>query len=187
MHRQNRQSDGADAPARSSPVWNTVRSLRATRTFSHDPIPEGEFERWLESARWTGSSKNSQPWRFTLVRDRTTRETLSGCGEWAKHLAAAPLVVVVSTLQGPYPFSTIFDTGRIAQSLMLVAAEAGYGSCVAVFEPEPNIERVRNLLRIPDGERVDLAIGFGRPARTSGPPPLRRGRESIETLIRDAG
>lgn len=184
MRHNTTQPDDADAPERTQAVWKAVRSLRATREFTSDAVPDGEFERWLESARWTGSSKNSQPWRFTLVRDRATKALLGDCGDWARHLASAPLVAVVSTVDGPYPFSTIFDTGRIVQSLMLVAAEAGYGSCIAVFEPASNITRVRSAVQIPDDERVDLAIAFGRPATRPGPPSLGRGRMPGSRLIR---
>jgi hypothetical protein len=39
--------------------------LRQSRRFLDQPIDTGDLEQLLEVARWTGSSKNSQPWHRT--------------------------------------------------------------------------------------------------------------------------
>jgi len=150
-----------------------LRTLRATRTYSPEPVPPAMVEGWLESARWCGSSRNSQPWRFVVVTDHETKDRLAGLGADASHLVAAPVVIVLASVPGPYPFSTIFDMGRVAQSLLLAAHADGVGSCIAVFEPEDNIARARELLGIPDTKAVDLAIGFGFPAGGSGGRPAQ--------------
>ena len=165
-------------------IVEVLRGLRAVRSFESSKVPREIVLGWLESARWTGSSKNSQPWRFTIVEDRTIQQALSLCGDDAQHLAIAPVVVVISSSPGPFPFSTALDLGRAVQSTMLAAASDGFGSCIAVFEPAERIEQAASLLGIPNGIRPELAVSFGRPA---GGDLLRQrwtqGRLRLEEII----
>ena len=61
--------------------------------------------RILEAGRWAGSAKNTQPWRFIVVRNRETLNRLSGCGNYASHLREAPLAIVV--VQVPFVLTHI--------------------------------------------------------------------------------
>lgn len=161
-------------------------SLRATRSYLDEPVPSQLVERWLDVARWCGSSRNSQPWRFVVVRDRDALARLSALGEDAGHLGTADLAVALAAAPGPYPFSTVFDLGRVAQSLMLAAAADGVGSCIAVLEPESSIETAKRLLSVPSAWRLDLAIGFGYPDPTpvfQRPDRPAGGRLDLDRLV----
>lgn len=167
-----------------------LRDLRAVRKYAPDDVPDGLVTEWLESARWCGSSRNSQPWRFVVVRERSTLASLSHLGDDVSHLRRAPLAIAVAAVEGPYPFSTIFDLGRVVQCLLLAAAADGVAGCIAVFEPAQNIQRAREILRVPAACRLDLAIAFGYPAsdlcdRTKA----ASGRHPLSTLVaqEDAG
>lgn len=166
-------------------VNESLRTLRATRRFADRRIPDPLVERWLESARWCGSSRNSQPWRFLVVRDPQLRRQLSTLGDDASHLASASLVVALASVPGPYPFSTTFDLGRVAQSLMLAAHADGVGSCIAVFEPAEKVSVARDLLEVPSELTLDLAIGFGYPQQVPTQPRDPAGRLELELLVRE--
>ena len=45
---------------------------RQVREFTSAPPTDAELEALTEVARWSGSSGNSQPWRFIVVRDAAT-------------------------------------------------------------------------------------------------------------------
>lgn len=167
-------------------VTSALRSLRAVRRYDDRPVADDLVESWLESARWCGSSRNSQPWRFVVVRESATRRSLAGLGDDAGHLAAAAVVVAVAAVPGPYPFSTVFDLGRVVEVLQLAAHADGVGSCVAVFEPAANIDRARRLLKVPDGMRLDLAVGFGWPTVPDREPAVdgvTTGRLPLSALV----
>ncbi len=144
-------------------VDEAIRSLRATRRYGTAPIADDLVIRWVDAARWCGSSKNSQPWRFVAVRDRDVLRQLSTFGDFAGHLAHCELAVVVLSGPTPYPFSRAFDLGRVTQCLMLLAQDDGFGSCVAVFEPADHVSAAGDLIRAPEGWSAELAIGFGVP------------------------
>jgi nitroreductase len=61
-------------------VQTAIRTQRAIRRFSDEPLSEADVEAILNAGRRAQSSKNTQPWRFVVVRDRDTLRRLSECG-----------------------------------------------------------------------------------------------------------
>lgn len=51
---------------------NFLTSLRTVRFFSGEPVSQEALDDILEVARWSGSARNRQPWKFLVVRDRGT-------------------------------------------------------------------------------------------------------------------
>ncbi len=165
-----------------------LRSLRAVRRFSHESIPDGVLRDILEVARWTGSSKNSEPWELVVIRDRTVLEELSQLGQYAGHLAGAQAGIALVMEAG-----SAFDGGRLAQNIMLAAWAHGVGSCIASLYPEEHRQRARDVLGVPDERTLDTVISLGYPAdaearRISGGPPEVRaavpvGRTALSDLV----
>ncbi len=142
---------------------STLRSMRADRRFSSDPVPDDVLQDVLEAARWTGSSKNTQPWHVVVVRERHTLLELAKCGPFAGHIAGAKLALVLVMTDG----NQRFDEGRLAQNLMLAAWAHGIGSCIGSLYPEPNTRRARELLDVPASRWLHTAISLGYPADES--------------------
>jgi len=140
-------------------MLEALSSLRAVRAFLPRPIAEADADRIIEAGRWTGSSMNSQPWTFVVVRDVDRRRRLSECGKFAIHLSLAPLVVVFVNSPGRGDF----DLGRVAQNMMLAARAIGVGSCPATLHFE---DQVRDLLEVPPDRSCRFAVGFGFPDET---------------------
>ncbi len=170
-------------------ITELFRTLRAVRHFADAAIPPAVLDVLLEVARWTGSAKNTQPWELVVVADRTTLDQLATLGQYASHLAGAPLAVAL-VLDGP---GREFDAGRLAQSIMVAAWAHGVGSCIASLYPEENHCRAREMLGVPDPRRVDTVISLGYPADasarrlSSGPPEVRAavpvGRTALSDLV----
>jgi nitroreductase len=137
-----------------------LRSLRSVRRFASEPVPENVLLDILEVARWTGSSKNSQPWHLIVLRDRSVLQNLAKCGPYAGHLAGAPLGIALVMQDG----NQRFDEGRLAQNLMLAAWAYGVGSCIGSLYPDPNVRRAKEMLEVPASKWLHTAISFGYPA-----------------------
>ena len=137
-----------------------LRSLRAVRRFSPEPIGDEVVQDILEVARWTGSSKNSQPWHLIVVRDRATLAELAHCGPYAGHLAGAQAAIVLVMDDG----NRRFDEGQLAHNIMLAAWARGIGSCIASIYPDASKERARKLLGVPPKRWLHTAISLGFPA-----------------------
>jgi nitroreductase len=66
-----------------------IRTLRVVRNYADKPLTEDEVRAIADSARKTGSSKNTQRWDFVTIRDRVSLARLSGVTIYAKHLPSA--------------------------------------------------------------------------------------------------
>lgn len=137
-----------------------LRSLRSVRRFADRSIGDDVLLEVLDVARWTGSSKNTQPWHLVVTRDRQTLVELAKCGPYAGHLAGAQAAIVLVMQDG----NRRFDEGRLAQNVMLAAWAHGIGSCIGSLYPEPNVQRARELLGVPAGRWLHTAISLGYPA-----------------------
>jgi nitroreductase len=137
-----------------------LRSSRSVRRFSTRSISGEVLLDILDVARWTGSSKNTQPWHLVAVRDPNSLATLATCGPFAGHLAGANAAIVLVMDDG----NRRFDEGRLAQNVMLAAWAHGVGSCIASIYPEANNKRARELLDIPAERWMHTAISLGYPA-----------------------
>jgi nitroreductase len=136
-------------------VSETIRTLRAVRRFTEQPIPDEAIRAILNAGRRAQSAKNTQPWSFVAVRDKTTLKQLSECGAYAGHLAGAALGVALIS-----PNPTGLDIGQAVAFMQLQARELGVGSCIAsIYEPE----RAKAILGVPDEFHFDIALSFGYP------------------------
>jgi nitroreductase len=156
-----------------------LRDLRAVRHYRPDPVPEAVLDDMYEITRWTGSAENRQPWDLVVIRDRATLDRLAEFEGYAKHLAGAPLAILLVMDNYDPEFAT-YDEGRLAERLMLAAAAHGLGSCIGWWS-KPAQEEVKRFLGIPADRvvRTILAIGYpdeearrARPKRTNVRKPI---------------
>lgn len=136
-----------------------LRGLRVVRRFSDRPIPDDVLTEMLEVARWTGTSKNSQPWHLVVVRERETLHALSKLGQFAGHVAGAKIAIALVMDSK----TNAFDCGRLAERLMLAAWSHGIGSCIGSIWPDDNERKAKELLGVPQGRWLHQLISFGYP------------------------
>ncbi len=148
------------------PVTESIRTFRAVRRFTDQPLPEEAIRTILNAGRRAQSSKNTQPWHFIAIRDRNTLRQLSECGRYAGHLAGAAFAVALV-----FSVSDRFDVGQVAAYMQLAAWELGIGSCIAsMWEPE----KAKAILGIPEDQHFTIAISFGYPLPEELSRPSRK-------------
>jgi nitroreductase len=165
-----------------------LASLRSVRTFTADPVSRDQVEQIVDVARWTGSARNRQPWRFVAVSDQVVRRQLSELGSYAGHLATAPMVLVVLS-EDNGRVDTEFDVGRVSQTICLAAHALGLGSCLATLYPQQNVAAAAAILgiRSPWLPRHAISLGRPRPVERMGPSAIPRGRLSVDQLLTHVG
>ncbi len=138
-------------------AYTCIRTKRDSRAYTDRPVPEESLQRILQAGRMAGSSKNTQPWRFVVLRDAARKDELAACGQFAGHIPSASVVIAVVLSPG----GGEFDAGRAAQNMMLAAWAEGIASCpVSMHDPEC----ASRVLGMPEGHRVAIVLGFGHPA-----------------------
>lgn len=165
-------------------TWEAVDGIRVVREFDARDLPEEHVRRILHAGRRAGSSKNSQRWAFVVVRDRKQLQRLAEAGHFAGHVAAAPVTVALlnpDPRAPDAPLSVVWDLGRAAQNMVLVAWELGIGSCPATVY---NHALVHDLLQIPEGHHCEYLLAFGYPADPAvlNAPKRAGGRVSLDEV-----
>ncbi len=137
-------------------AYENILSKRDSRSYSSQEISEKTLQRILQSARMAGSSKNTQPWGFIVIRDDKQKTAIAACGDFANHVPNAPLVIAVVLTPG----GSGFDAGRAAQNMMLAAWDEGITSCpVALHHRECAVE----ALGLPEDHTPAMLVAFGYP------------------------
>jgi nitroreductase len=159
-------------------VDEAIRTKRAVRHFTAEPIPDADLRAILDAGRRAQSSRNSQPWTFIVIRDRATLDALAASGRYARHLAGAAAAVVFVAF-GP---ENDFDIGQAAANMQLAAQARGIGSCIGTLS---DTGRAKTILGIPAERYVEQALSFGWPAPEEAMrPPRPGGRLTLDEVVR---
>lgn len=70
-------------------AYRAIVDKRDQRAFLDRPIADDALGRILQAGRMTGSSKNVEPNRFVVVRDRALLEALAATSSFARWIARA--------------------------------------------------------------------------------------------------
>ncbi len=157
-----------------------IRRVSQIRMYTDEPVPDEVVRALLELARWTGSSRNAQPWRFIVVRDPQTLRKLAALRPNITWLAEAPLgVAIVLEVEHAY------DEGRVTERLLTGATMLGYGGGVAWFGDPEQERAAKRILGVPDTLAAHQIVMIGRPRSRDDPRPTgpRRGRRPLEELV----
>ena len=153
----------------------SIVGLRAIRDYQAKALTEEHMTAILEAARWTGSSKNFQNWSFVVVTDEATRMAVAECGDYTVPIRNAPAVIVIVEEPGGYEF----DSGRVAQNIMLAADAIGVASCPITLHRDRDVATVLGI----DGDRsCRYAVSLGYPSENAA-PKVKGGRKPLDELV----
>jgi nitroreductase len=149
-----------------------VVAKREVRRYRDRPVPDAILRKILEAGRASGSSKNSQPWRFVVLRQRRAElapllmapENLAGCA------VAIAVVLTNERLR--------FDAGRVAQNMVVAAWALGVGTCVNSVRPDSQ-DRMREALGYPAEAAVATVVTLGYPAAGEPRPDAKAKPEKV--------
>ncbi len=148
---------------------------RSYRSFDPaTPVTEEMLLDWIDHTRYCPSSINLQMLKFCPVADSARASQLLSLTRWAGKLkdiklppeGHAPTAYIVicsdeSVIAGAEKFQK--DVGIVAQTLMLAAAESGFGGCmIGSFSPDA----VADVLSLPKGIVPQLILALGKPDET---------------------
>jgi nitroreductase len=162
-----------------------VKSRRAVREYTADPVDRATVERLIDAAILAPSAMNLQPWAFAVLLGR---ERIEGYAKRAKdwllaslsqtsyepsirHMLEDPkfvlfyhapaLVIVLSTSSG---MQAAEDCCLAAENLMLAARNEGLGSCwIGFARPWLDLPASKTELKLPEHYHVVAPIILGYP------------------------
>jgi len=156
-------------------AYKVLISKRDSRSYTVEPIADDVLRRVLQAGRMAGSSKNREPFRFVVVRDKEHMAELAKCGDFSQPLGPATAAIAICL----DPDGLDFDGGRAAQNIMLAAWNEGLASCpVRIHHPDCGSE----VLGLAEGWRISMVIALGHPDPNI-PISAGRARQSFEDYV----
>ncbi len=162
---------------------NRVRDLLRTRQyrqFTEDPVSDDDLRSLAQVARWSGSSRNSQPWRFLIVRDIELIRRIAGIGHpqtRALDSATAALAITLPDDQ-TQKTSLAYDDGRVAERVLIGASILGLGAGITWVRADVRHE-IDRLLEVPEGRFVRTIMAVGHPSPEARAPRTAPGQARL--------
>ncbi|MFC1909009.1 nitroreductase family protein [Chloroflexota bacterium] len=134
-------------------------------------IEEEKITKILEAARMAPSARNSQPWRFIVVRDKEIIKTLADrvFGESSATVVDAPVIIVACAnpeddivRDGKEYY--LFDVGLAVENMLLAATDLGL---VTHAHTGVNAEELTDILGIPPEVKFVVTTPLAYPTEAS--------------------
>jgi nitroreductase len=171
-----RPSIHAETEGWMNPRLEPLFARRSIRVWQDRPVTEALIHDLLEVAMAAPSAVRCDPWRFVVVRGRSTLAEIAGVLPNGKMLAQAGVgFVVCGDLGAAHDGQLSYmlqDCSAATENLLLAASMLGLGACWLGVHPRE--DRIRNLTRIlglPEGVLPVAGVAVGwpgerKPART---------------------
>ena len=161
-----------------------LRSVRQIRQYAPDRVPDDVVQQLLEVVRWTGSSMNTQPWHFVVIKDPEHLRQISVLRPNINWVAGAPLAIAL-IFDGKNAMSESYDEGRVTERLLIAAHLLGLGAGTAHFGGEAEQAEGKRILGIPADRAARSIVTIGRPTSVKDPRPNARpgGRKPLSEIV----
>jgi nitroreductase len=160
-------------PAQMSPGEATrpLRRVRQYREFGPEPLTAAEVDAVVDAARWSGSSRNSQPWRFIVIRDTATLRRLAGIGspQTRPLQTAVAAIAVVLTAEEVDESWAAYDEGRAAERALVAATVLGFGAGISWIRRDVR-PAAAEALGLPPDRVVRTIVALGHPSPAARRP-----------------
>jgi nitroreductase len=160
-----------------------IRTVRQIRQYSSEEVPDDVVKQLLRVAQWTGSSRNTQPWHFVVVKDKDRLLKISQVRTPINWLAGASLGIAI-VLDGA-GVSEAYDEGRVTERILIAAHDLGYGGGVAWYGDDSQQADAKRILGIPAERTARSIVMIGRPVSAKDPRPNARpgGRKPLSEIV----
>jgi nitroreductase len=151
-----------------------LKTRRSIRAFRDAPVDRAVVEDLVDCARLAATARNVQPLEFVVVTEPARRQALADLTDFGKHIAQAPVCVVVLAHDSKYYLE---DGAAATQNLMVAARALGLGSCWVAGDKKEYAPRILAALGAPATMRLVSLVPIGVPAEE--PAAARRPLASV--------
>ena len=138
---------------------------RQYRQFTDEPVSDEHLRALTEVGRWSGSSRNSQPCRFLVIRDTALIRGLWQAGIPQTRSLETAMAVIAITLpdEEGRAVGHAYDEGRAAERILIAASMLGFGAGIAWIRADVRAAAAE-LLGLPGDRFVRTIMAIGHPA-----------------------
>lgn len=159
-------------------LMDCLRERRSIRLYTLEPVGREHIAALLEAAESAPSAGNLRARKYVVVTRSHLRDLLSKAALGQRHVASAPLLIVVCAdpMRSARRYGdrghlyAILDAASATMCILLAAHNMGLGACWngAFYE-----EMVRNILDLPEQILPVAIVSIGWPSERPESPPRR--------------
>lgn len=148
-----------------------LRHTRQYREFEPRPVDQTDLDALADAARWSGSSANSQPWRFIVLRDPATIRAINELGlPSTRGLATAPAAIAITVpTDEKKAVGIAYDEGRATERILIAAGMLDLGAGISWMVPRIR-GAVGRILGLPEDRMVRTIVQVGHPTAAARMP-----------------
>jgi nitroreductase len=165
-----------------------LTSTRQHRVFTSEAVDDAYLTALTEVARWSGSSANSQPWRFIVLRDVALIRQLGELGMPSTRslMTAMAAIAIAMPDEEKRQVSRAYDEGRAAERLLVAGTMLDIGVGICWLPPDLRPQAAK-LLGLPDGWTVRTVMAIGHISAEERAPKAAPGAARLprEETIRE--
>jgi nitroreductase len=157
-------------------IVRPLLKARQVREFTDQPLSDDTLDALTEVARWSGSSRNEQPWRFVVVRDVPTIRKLwqAGVPQTRSMETAMAGIAIVLPADPSRLVSDAYDDGRVAERILIAANMLDLGAAITWIRSDV-LASVRSILGLPGDWMVRTIVALGHPTTAARLPRAPKG------------
>jgi len=145
-------------------ILEAIISRRSIRNFTKKKVEDDKINSILKAAIWAPSGLNNQPWKFIVIENENTIQSLSKLTHYEKVVKNSPLLIAVF-LDSDESYNFVKDVqaiGASIQNMLLASFEMELGS-VWLGEILNNKYEVHKLLDTPENFELMAIVALGYP------------------------
>lgn len=158
------------AQATADVVMQNILQRKSVRSYTDQAVRRESLDTLVRAAMAAPTGKDMRPWKFVIIDDKETMQSLAEYLPRAKMLAEAQAAVVVcgdltiKDNEGKSSRLWEMDCSAATENLLLQAEAMGLGAVwTAVYPYEDRTTPVANLLNLPDSIKPFSLVPIGYP------------------------
>ena len=158
-------------------VTDIILSGYSAKMFSPEPVSDKDLELILKCGIKAPSARNTQNWRFTVIRDNAL------VGEILRCPAPGNVAIIVSGNEVQQPGANLdFDIALATQNMYIAAQSLGLGAHI-YGSPVAYINSKKEAFGIPDGCRAVTVLRIGNIDKSVDAVSAASARKKFEEVV----
>ncbi len=158
-----------------SETIDNIMTRASVRKYTDEAPTDSMVQKLLRAGMAAHSAGNKQPWRMIVLVDDELKDSIAAVYHNMKATADAPLAIVVcgvpsETFCNEGDAYWVADCSAMAQNINLAAHAMGLGAVTcAVYPREDRVNKIKNLLELPDTivPFAIIPVGYPKAANTA--------------------
>lgn len=154
-----------------------IKARRSVRRYQPDKkIDKDKIEKILDAGRWAPSARDTQPWQFVVVEDKTRLKEFADITDYGKFIKDASACIAVYCEDGKY---FLEDGSAAVENILLAATAENLGTCWVAGDKKAYCGTISKLLGVSGGLKLIALISIGYAADRPG----NRKRKPLDKIV----